>query len=220
MPAAQPERVATPFGPVERDRLRRALARGETMAFPTETSYALGGNALLEPLAAAIYRLKGRRRDQPLLLLVDGAPDVERWAGEVPPAARVLMERFWPGPLTLVFRAAPHLPPHLADGRGTVALRWSPHPVVAELLRIGGVPLIGTSANRSGSPALHTADAVRAAFPGEPLLCVDGGATAEGPPSTVLDVTLRPFRVLRPGAIAPALLGDALRARFPELSPA
>ena len=124
-----------------------------------------------------------------------------------------------PGPLTLVVPSSPDLPAHLRDKRGHVALRWSPHPVVAELLRLGGVPLIGTSANRSGGPSLYTEQEVLRAFAGADMLVVAGGALPGGPPSTVLDTTSAPMRVLREGAIARAALRAALEPEFAALAP-
>jgi L-threonylcarbamoyladenylate synthase len=218
--AAAAQRLTLPLAETARERVRRALAAGEALTFPTETSYALGGNALSAALVATIYRLKGRERGKPLLLLVDGGAGLERWARDVPAAARALVARFWPGPLTLVLRAGPALPAHLGDERGTVALRWSPHPAVAELLALGGVPLIGSSANRSGTPPLHSVAAVLGAFPGEPLLALDGGPTAGGPPSTVLDATVMPFTVVREGAISVAEIRAALAGAYPEAAPA
>jgi L-threonylcarbamoyladenylate synthase len=188
------------------------------MAYPTETSFALGGNALLPETAEAVYGLKGRPRDKALLLLVDGSDGLAGLAAEVPAAARRLMERFWPGPLTLVVRAGPALPPRLADERGTVALRWSSHPVTAELLRLGGFPLIGTSANRSGRPSLYTVEAVLATFPEGIALAVDapcgpgraGASPGTSLPSTLVDVTVSPPRILREGAISAQAVAAAL----------
>lgn len=223
-------------------RLRDALSGGQVMVFPTETAYALGGNALLPSVAAAVFGLKGRPLGKALLLLIDGAAAMQGGSGnqglegaqalvrDVTPAARHLMEHFWPGPLTLVLRAGPGLPPHLVDERGTVALRWSSHPAVAALLQLGGAPLIGTSANPSGVATPRRLAAVLAALqpPGgaQPQLgseqhgaaprislAVDGGELPAGEPSTIVDTTCMPFRVLREGAISAA----QLRLQVPQL---
>ena len=189
--------------------VRRALREGAVMTYPTETAYALGGNALAPGVTDAVFRLKQRHRDQALLLLIGGREDVERLTRETAPAAEALMNRFWPGPLTLVFHAAAGLAPHLADQRGTVALRWSSHPCTQTLLGLGGDPLIGTSANLSGAPnPLSLAD-VLASFPGGIDLAVDGGPIAPGLPSTLLDTTLLPFRLLRQGVISREALEEA-----------
>ena len=146
------EFLRPPFDAQARARIARALAGGAVMTYPTETAYALGGNALLPGVAEAVFRLKERPRDKALLLLIGGREELERLTRGVAPVAEALMSRFWPGPLTLVFHAAQGLAPHLADRRGTVALRWSSHPCTETLLRLGGAPLIGTSANPSGAP--------------------------------------------------------------------
>lgn len=180
--------VNHPWSASDETRLVAALRHGHLLAYPTETAFALGGNALLPKVTQGVYRLKRRGADKALLLLVDASRGVDAWAREASPAALTLMREFWPGPLTLVFHAAPHLPPHLADARATVALRWSPHPIIRDLLalgnaleagreaahpggmaaRPGGMALVGTSANNSGSPSLYTARDVLAAFPAPP----------------------------------------------------
>lgn len=212
--------LEAPLSPVEEQRGARALAAGEAMAYPTETFYALGGNALDKGLVERVYRLKGRAGAKALPLLVDPRAGWERWVRPPGPEAERLMAAFWPGPLTLVLRAGPGLPVHLQDQRGTVALRWSPHPVVARLLELGGAPLIGTSANRTGEPPATTAAAVRATFGAGVALVIDGGTAPGGAPSTLLDLTVRPFRLVREGPVkAPALrkvLGDAPLATSPR----
>lgn len=212
-------RLRPPFDAQARAHVTAALADGAVMAYPTETFYALGGNSLHAGLCAAIVRHKGRAADKALLLLVDGPRDVRRLATPSP-AAEALMAALWPGALTLVLPAAPALPHHLRAAGGTVALRWSPHPVIAELLAIGGVPLIGTSANRSGEPPATTADAVSATFSGAVDVLVDGGETAGGTPSTLVDTTTRPFTILRPGVVTAAEIRRALAPQFAPWSPA
>ena len=189
------------------------------LTYPTETSYALGGNALDPALCAKVRALKGRPDNKPLLLLIGSEDAVAVLAQEVHPAARVLMERFWPGALTLVFRATANAPPHLVDSRGTLALRWSPHPVLRELIEIGGAPLIGTSANRAGEPAMCSASEVLAAFPGGVELAIDGGRAPGGMPSTLLDTTVVPFRILREGALPKARIQATLVETFIETVP-
>ncbi|MBI4084034.1 MAG: threonylcarbamoyl-AMP synthase [Candidatus Lambdaproteobacteria bacterium] len=219
--------VRPPLGPAERLALAAALHEGAVLAYPTETYYALGGNATDPEVVRAVFRLKGRPAGKALLLLIDGAADggagLGALARQVDPAARLLMARFWPGALSLVLWAAEGLPAHLRDDRGTVALRWSPHPLLAELLRIGGVPLIGTSANRSGEPPARDLSDVLAAFGAGTgagvTIALDGGTTAGGAPSTLLDATARPFRVLREGAIPAAALAAALAATHPDAAP-
>ena len=194
----------------------QALAEGRVMAYPTETSYALGGNALDTELVERIFALKGRSEAKALLLLIEGQAQARELTVEIGPAVEALMNACWPGPLTLVLRAGPKLPAHLRNERGTVALRHSPHPAVAELLRIAGAPLIGTSANRSGGPAALEAGKVAAIFAGAVELIVDAGEAPGGAPSTLLDVTARPFRVLRAGAVSLETLRGVLADDFPD----
>ncbi len=215
----QPRTLRPPFGTADRPVIARAIAEGQVMSYPTETSYALGGNALDPALVDTIFRLKGRPRDKAILLLVNGGRGLAGLARDISPAASHLMEAFWPGPLTLVFWAAPGLPLHLRERRGTVALRWSADPVAAELLRIGGAPLIGTSANRGGEAPARTMAEVLAVFGDAVTLALDGGETPGGPPSTLLDTTTRPFQVPREGVIPASALREALKKRFPEEAP-
>ena len=226
---AQPSNaiLSFPFDEEGRRKAAEALAEGLVMSYPTETSYALGGNALAPALVEAVFGLKGRENAKALLLLIAGERQARELTGRIDPAAGALMKACWPGPLTLVLWAGAELPAHLRDERGTVALRHSPHPVVAELLRIGGAPLIGTSANHSGQSAAQSAGEVAAIFGEAVAVTIDdgvdriiGGRTAAGgAPSTVLDATKRPFRVLREGAVCNRILRDALVADFPGAAP-
>lgn len=197
----KPQVLSPPFGADAREAVAGALAEGRMMTYPTETSYALGGNALDDELCARVHELKGRPANKALLLLIGSDGALEHWAEEIHPAARVLMDRFWPGPLTLVFRASANVPPHLVDKRGTIALRWSPHLAVRELWEIGGVPLIGTSANRSGAPPLLDVQSVLNEFGAAIEVAIDGGAAPGGALSTLVDTTTMPFRILREGAL-------------------
>ena len=192
---------------------------GRVMAYPTETAYALGGNALNQALVEAIYRLKGREDSKALLLLVDGIAGAEQVAREISSGARCLMEAFWPGPLTIVLFAAPDLPSYLPDERGTVAVRWSPNPAVEALLQIGGVPLIGTSANLSGQPTAQSPAQITAAFGDQIELGVDGGILPTGAPSTIVDTTVQPFNVIRPGVVSVEAIQAVLSRKFPKLVP-
>ncbi|MDH4249009.1 MAG: L-threonylcarbamoyladenylate synthase, partial [Deltaproteobacteria bacterium] len=194
----------------EANAVRKVLLEGGVMTYPTETAYALGGNALLPDVAEAVYRLKGREADKALLVLIGAERGLQGLAREVSESARRLMARFWPGPLTLVFHAADACPPHLPDARATIALRWSPHPLLADLHRLAPVPLIGTSANRSGTPSLHSCPAVVQAFPQGLTLALDGGPTPGGAPSTLVDTTCDPPRILRPGVVTAAEIAAVL----------
>jgi len=208
-----------PLSPESRRAIAQAIGEGSVMTYPTETSYALGGNALEPGLCGRVQALKGRDVGKPLLLLVGSEEQAESLAPGIHPAARELMRRFWPGPLTLVFSASPNVPPHLATEQGTIALRWSPHPALAELIGMSGVPLIGTSANITGQPPLCTAEQVLAAFPGTIALAIDAGPAPGGPPSTLVDTTVVPFRILREGALPKPRIQATLVETFIETVP-
>jgi len=177
------------------------LRAGGVVAFPTETFYGLGAAALDAAAARRVVAVKGRPDGKPLLVLVDSAAMVEVVAREIPPRARELMARYWPGPLTLVLPARPEVPDEVTAGSGTVGVRLSPHPVARGLVRALGAPVTAPSANRSGQPAPTTAAAVFADFRDRIELVLDGGVTTGGEPSTVLDATVDPPRVIRAGAL-------------------
>ncbi|MGH7389331.1 MAG: L-threonylcarbamoyladenylate synthase [Candidatus Rokuibacteriota bacterium] len=176
------------------------LEAGGLAAFPTETFYGLGASALDADAVRRVFALKGRPESRPLLVLVDGVLAAERIA-EVPPHARALMERYWPGALTLVLRARPIVPDEVTAGTGTVGVRVPAHAVARGLARALGRPVTAPSANPTGAPPPTTADEVRRYFDGRLPLVLDGGPTPGGLPSTVLDVTVDPPRLLRAGAV-------------------
>jgi L-threonylcarbamoyladenylate synthase len=171
------------------------------VAFPTETFYGLGAAPLQPAAVRRVFDVKGRPDGKPLLVLVDGVAMAETLALDVPAGARALMARHWPGALTLVLRARPHVPVEVTAGSGTVGVRLSAHPVARALVQALGAPVTAPSANPSGLAAPTTAAEVRAHFGDRLDLVLDGGPTAGGEPSTVLDVTVEPPRVLRAGAV-------------------
>jgi len=184
------------------------LRRGQLVAFPTETVYGLGADAGSAAAVAAVYRVKGRPADNPLIVHLADAAGAGRW-GELDAAGRALLAAFWPGPLTVVLRARP---PGLAAARGraTVALRMPDHPLALALLRACGRPLAAPSANLSGRPSPTTAEHVREDLAGKIPLILDGGPCGVGIESTVVDLSEPLARVLRPGQIDAAALGAVL----------
>jgi L-threonylcarbamoyladenylate synthase len=168
------------------------LRNGGLVAFPTETFYGLGAAALDPAEVRRIFEVK---------VLVDSVAMVEALALEIPAAARALMACYWPGPLTLVLRARPHVPDEVTAGSATVGVRLSAHPLARALVGALGQPITAPSANPDGLTPPTTAAAVLAYFRGRIELVLDAGATAGGQPSTVLDVTVDPPRVLRAGAV-------------------
>ncbi|MES1165739.1 MAG: L-threonylcarbamoyladenylate synthase [Verrucomicrobiota bacterium] len=175
-----------------------ALRRGEVVAYPTETFYGLGVDAFDAAALERLRALKGRG-EKAISLLIDGEAMLARLCAEVPPRARALMARHWPGALTLALPASAGLPEALVSD-GCVAVRQSPHPVARALVAGFGGPVTTTSANRSGEPPATTAAAVRAALGGG-CHVLDGGATAGGAPSTLARVRGDSLEILRAGAV-------------------
>jgi L-threonylcarbamoyladenylate synthase len=179
------------------------LRGGGLVAFPTESFYGLGAHALNSEALARVFDVKGRPESKPLLVLVDGAEMAETLAAEISAGARALMTRHWPGALTLVLKASPHLPTALTGGTGTVGVRMPGHPVALGLVHAAVFPVTAPSANPSGQPPPVTALAVREYFGGRVDLILDGGPTAGGAGSTIADCTSWPPRVLRQGPVYP-----------------
>ena len=173
---------------------------GGVLALPTETFYGLAVAALDVGAVRRVFELKGRPESKPLLVLVDSVAMAETVAHVTAPA-RDLMKRYWPGALTLVMPARDTVPSVVTAGSGTLGVRLSPHPIARGLVELLGEPVTAPSANPNGLPPPTTAQAVLDYFQEGIDLVLDGGATAGGEPSTVLDLTLDPPRVLRQGAV-------------------
>jgi L-threonylcarbamoyladenylate synthase len=184
------------------------LRRGELVAFPTETVYGLGANALDEKAVAKIFAAKGRPQDNPVIVHVSDLKMLRKVAEPPSPRAKALLARFWPGPLTLILPKKSSVPSSVTAGLDTVAVRM-PQGLARDLVRLAGVPIVAPSANVSGRPSPTTAAHVAEDFPD--VYVLDGGPTAHGLESTVL--ALDPPSVLREGAIP----GDFLRRMIPGL---
>lgn len=187
-----------------------ALRRRGLVAFPTDTLYALGADALAADAIERVLTVKGRARGKPLSVLVPSADAIASLdlglAAGVPEALRA----FWPGPLTVIVKAGGKFPAVLTGATGTVGLRVPGGPVAQAILAGFGGPVIGTSANKAGGPDPGDAKAVQRAIGGQIDLILDGGRVALGVPSTVLDCTAVPARILREGAIPRARLAAAI----------
>ena len=188
----------------------RIIKSGELVAIPTETVYGLGANGLDPQAVAKIFEAKGRPNDNPLILHIADAGQIEELCHHVPEAAYQLAERFWPGPLTMVLPAKDCVPKETTAGLATVAVRCPDSPVTREIIRQAGVPLAAPSANISGKPSTTTAQHVYHDHAGKIPLIVDGGACRVGVESTIVDLTEHPPRLLRPGGITPAQLIEVL----------
>lgn len=178
------------------------------MAFPTETVYGLGANALDPQAVAKIFQAKGRPQDNPLIVHCTGVEQVEGFVKEIPEKALLLMERFWPGPLTLILPKGDAVPAVVTAGLDTVAVRVPDHPVALRLLRAVPFPIAAPSANLSGRPSPTRAEHVMHDLAGRIPAVLDGGETGFGVESTVLDCTVQPFRVLRPGGLTVEQLAE------------
>jgi L-threonylcarbamoyladenylate synthase len=190
----------------------RLIRQGGIVAFPTETFYALGADALDPRAIGKIYEIKGRDEEKPLLLLVAKKDWLPEWIKGLPPLAEALIEKFWPGPLTLVFEASERIPAGLTGRTGKIGIRVPGHPVARELIQAVGRAVTGTSANRSGFPSASFAVEVMEAL-GEKIDAVlDGGRTAGGLGSTILDVSGPSPKILRQGVVSAAELQPFLRS--------
>jgi L-threonylcarbamoyladenylate synthase len=186
------------------------IRAGGLVAFPTETVYGLGADALSDSAVARIFEAKERPRGNPLIVHVVGAAALESVAARVPPRARDAAARFWPGPLTLVLPRAGTVPLITTGGLETVAVRVPSHPVARALIEASGRPIAAPSANRSGRPSPTRAEHVREDLDGRIELILDGGPTPVGVESTVLDMTTEPPVLLRPGGVTLEQLRDCL----------
>ncbi len=185
----------------------QALREGQVIVYPTDTVYGLGCRIDDERAVRRIFAIKNRPPTDPLPVLLADPAQAAEYARDVPELARRLMARFWPGPLTLVLRRSPRVPPVVTGGTDTVALRVPNHPVPRALVRAAGVPLVGTSANSHGMPAPVTAQLAVFDLGDRVDLVLDGGRTPAGRESTVVDLTGQAPRVVREGAIPAAELG-------------
>jgi L-threonylcarbamoyladenylate synthase len=191
-------------------RAAEVLRRGGLVAFPTETVYGLGANALDAEAVARIFQAKGRPASNPLIVHLPEAPQPGPVVAAWPDRAARLAARFWPGPLTLVLPRGPAVPDAVTAGGPTVAVRVPAHPVALALLQATGLPLAAPSANSSTRLSPTRAEHVLRDLVGRIDLILDGGPTRGGIESTVLDLTAEPPRLLRPGLIEPAAVEEVL----------
>lgn len=203
--------VRLPISPddVEGEAARRVLGEaaqvlhsGGLVAFPTETVYGLGANALNGEAVAGIFRAKQRPAWDPLIVHVANFAMLDRVVAEVSPRARNLMDAFWPGPLTFLLRRRDTVPDAVTAGRPLVAVRMPVHPVAHALIALADLPVAAPSANRFSRPSATTAQHVLEDLDGRIDLVLDGGATGWGLESTVIEVTESSIRLYRPGAIS------------------
>lgn len=186
------------------------LADGKTVIFPTETVYGLGANALDEDAATKIYQAKGRPSDNPLLVHVADKEDVYDLVENIDDRAKLLMDKFWPGPLTIVFKKKAIIPDRTSGGLDTVAIRMSSDQVARDLIRQAGVPIAAPSANISGRPSPTKPEHIIRDMDGRVDGILVGGPCDYGVESTIIDLSEDLAMVLRPGSITLEMLGEVL----------
>ena len=194
----------------EMEQAGEILKKGGLVAFPTETVYGLGANALDADASAKIYAAKGRPSDNPLIVHIADLSDLEKIVEEIPESAKKLADAFWPGPLTMIFKKKNLVPYGTTGGLETVAVRMPDHPVALELIRAGGGYIAAPSANTSGKPSPTLAKYVAEDMDGRIELILDGGEVGIGLESTIIDLTVTPPQILRPGYITHEMLESVL----------
>jgi L-threonylcarbamoyladenylate synthase len=182
-------------------RCRGVIRAGGVVVYPTDTLYGLGADPKNPGAVRKLFTIKGRQADQPILLLIKDPGEVRDWASEISPAAEGLMKKFWPGPLTLVFKARPEVMAELTGGTGTIGLRVPGNALTRQLLAALGAALTGTSANISSRQPPRTAQEAAGELGGMVDLVLDGGRTEGSNSSTVVDVSADAVKVIREGAI-------------------
>ena len=179
-----------------------ALKRGEVIVFPTETFYGLGADVFNEPAVGRIVSLKGRNPENPIPIIIGDREMLSAVVISVPPMAQKLMERFWPGALTLVLPAKKNLPAPLLNRDGGVGVRISSHPLATQLARELGRPLTATSANPSGKGPARTIEEAMSYFSGRVKIFLDGGRLGGKKGSTVVEIVQGKLRIIREGEIS------------------
>lgn len=190
------------------------LKSGQLVAVPTETVYGLAGNGLDEKAVGDIYEVKGRPAVKPLSLMVPDKDTMDIYCNDVPEDAKYLADKFWPGPLTIVLKAKDIVPDIVRAGGRTVGLRCPDHPMTLELLKLSGIPFAAPSANPSGEDSPKDAGKVKEYFEGKIAGIVDGGECGIGKESTLVDMSCKPYRILRQGALSEKDIADALKEKM------
>ena len=196
------------------DKAAKALKDGKLVAFPTETVYGLGANALDDLAVASIFKAKGRPQDNPLIVHIAEKEDIKRLVKSVPDVAKKVLDNLTPGPVTIVLEKSDIVPDVVTAGGNTVAVRIPESAIARELIKRAGVPVAAPSANTSGKPSPTKASHVYSDLAESVEYIVDGGACRVGLESTVVDLTVTPPAILRPGGVTheelSALLGEVL----------
>lgn len=193
------------FSTEQVERAARVIREGGVVLHPSDTVYGLGCNPFDSAALQRLLQIKGRRQDRGVLVLIPDRDWVERLAHERPPLTAQITERFWPGPLTILLPAQPELSPQLTGSAGKIGIREPASRFLKDWMRRIPGPVVSTSANKSGHPAPETMKELEKAFGPLVDLTIDAGPLPPAPPSTVLDLTCRPPRILRRGRLAQEL---------------
>lgn len=186
------------------------LRAGKLVAFPTETVYGLGGNAYDSTASARIYAAKGRPSDNPLIVHISCFDELPPLVSVIPDEAKALADRFWPGPLTMIMNKSDIIPKETTGGLDTVAIRMPSHPIANRLIKEAGIPIAAPSANASGRPSTTKAGHVIEDLDGKIDMIIDGGSSDIGLESTIVDLTVKPALILRPGYITIEMLREVI----------
>jgi L-threonylcarbamoyladenylate synthase len=188
-----------------------SLAQGLIVSYPTETFYGLGASIYSESALEKIFAIKGREGGKPLPIIIPDRTSLEELTSNIPDIANVLIKKFWPGGLTLIFRASPRVSPLITGGTGTIGVRISSHPLAQQIVSTLGMPITATSANLSGGKTCSTAQEVYDILSDKIDIIIDGGRTEGLLPSTILDLTQTPPRIVREGIIGEDKIHPHLR---------
>ncbi len=198
------------FSPEESSWIKETIGKGELIAFPTETVYGLGGDGFNPGASQKIYQAKGRPSDNPLILHISDLSMLSDIAREIPDVAYILAEKFWPGPLTMIFKKKAEVPVETTGGLFTVAVRMPDHPAALAMIQMAETPIAAPSANLSGKPSPTRMEHVTADLGGKIAGLIDGGEVGIGYESTIVDLTEKEPLILRPGYITAKMLEETL----------
>jgi L-threonylcarbamoyladenylate synthase len=190
---------------------REIFLAGGVIAFPTDTFYALGVDPFNREAVNRVFELKGREKSKPLILLISSKVQLETMVKEITPAHSALMQKFWPGPLTLLFEPGSVIPENVSAGSNRIGIRQPGNTLTRDLISAVGQPITAPSANRSGESPPITAKQVQQSFGDQVDLIIDGGTCQGGKPSTLIDAVEIPVRLVRAGALAFSAIEMALR---------
>ena len=187
----------------------QVIKKGGIVVYPTESFYGIGADATNEKAVKKVFRIKGREEGKPILLIIGNMDMLYLLVEDIPDYALRLIENFWPGPLTILFRASKYVLSALTGGTDKIGIRMSGYPVARMLSELSGVPITGTSANLSGKAPCKSADEIIKELSGIDII-LDAGTLSAQKPTTVVDVTVRPAKIIRKGLIPENMIRDVV----------